>query len=82
MIDGLEHLPNRYLTGEIISELLIESRAKGDQAELEKIRARRAEETKKKEREKERMKEDVKVLQGKLIMLKRFLTENGAISSC
>lgn len=36
MIDGLEHLPNRYLTGEIISELLIESRAKGDQAELEK----------------------------------------------
>lgn len=75
LVAGLEHLPNKDTAGDLMGEMLIMGLARDEEDkermknDLEKKRVAR-------DREKRLLVEDSKILQGKLLMLKRFLIEN------
>ena len=75
LIDGLDALPQRGQIGELMVDLLASTMIKNPES---KIKIERELELKKKkhEAEKEILIEDAKILQGKLLMLKRYLAEN------
>lgn len=81
LIDGLDSLPDRNALGEAMSDMIIGMVA-GDKKEspefLEHQRKRELERMKAK-REKESLKEDIRILQGKLLMFKRFLIQQDAL---
>jgi len=78
IFDGLENLPNKDAAGEIMLGLMTAAICKTDE-EKEKMKRTNAEEKEKKEAEKEMLLEDIKILQAKLIQLKRWMTENNLI---
>lgn len=81
IIDGLDALPDKSLAGEMLGELFTGMLMKdGDpkKDEMDKLRlARQA----KKETEKELLKEEIRILQGKLLTLKRFLMQQNALET-
>lgn len=78
LIDGLDALPERGVAGDMMAEIIMHAFSKNEVDEkkmkLQLDAARRDKESKK-----ESLIEDVKILQGKLIMLKRYLAEQGAL---
>lgn len=75
LIEGLENLPHKHVGAELITDLLIGAVAKTD--EERQVYARKQEiAQQKKAAEKQLLKEDVTILLGKLIQLKRYLIEN------
>lgn len=81
LIDGLEALPNTDMAGEMMVDLIAGIIGEGKK---EDQRAREYEQKKNRERaEKEKikqaLKEDIKILQGKLLMFKRYLIEANAL---
>lgn len=79
MVDGLDCLPNKNMAGEMMGDLLIGLIAKDDDEAQEKFKRERELDRAKRQREKDGMVEDIKILQGKLLMLKRYLIENSAL---
>lgn len=79
IIDGLDALPNTDLAGELMVSLLSGMINKDDPEAQERDKRERANEREKKEIAKAQMREDIKILQGKLLMLKRYLIENNAL---
>lgn len=75
MVQGLEHLPNKDTAGELMGELLFGAIVK-DEEERQKMKMDRDRQRAQQMREKQALVEDSKILQGKLLMLKRFLIEN------
>lgn len=75
LIDGLDALPQRGQIGELMVDLLASTMIKNPES---RIKIERELELKKKKQEsaKEILIEDAKILQGKLLMLKRYLAEN------
>ncbi len=74
LVDGLDALPHAGRTGEVLFDLMSETVLKGIMPEEAK---RKIDQQKKKmEHDKEMLTEDAKILQGKLLMLKRYLMEN------
>lgn len=79
MVEGLEFLLEREATGNMVSDMLTslvsdrtpEARAKNERERRERDRANAG--------KKEQLKEDVRILQGKLLQLKRFLLQQGAL---
>jgi hypothetical protein len=80
IIDGLDELPNRNAIGEMMGDLLLGVVSKDDPEANAKIKLDREERIRKNKKEKELMKEDIKILQGKLLMLKRYLIEQDAFN--
>lgn len=77
LVDGLDELPEKGLAGEMMGEIFMGIMSdKGNPEAVEKMKSEREDRKRKAERAKEQMKEDVKILQGKLLMLKRYLQEN------
>lgn len=76
LVDGLDALPERGLAGEMMGDLIIGMMSKGDKEAQDKVLEEREKRLRKMKGEKELMKENVKILQGKLLMLKRYLQEN------
>ena len=72
IIDGLEELPNKNAIGEMMGDLLL--------GVVSKIKRERDERINLKKKEQLLMKEDIKILQGKLLMLKRYLIEQDAFN--
>lgn len=72
--EGLEMLPEKGLTGEIFSGLLGAVMLDDDAKEAHHLKM----EKRRRDREKEAeiMKEDIRILQGKLLQFKRYLKEN------
>lgn len=77
LVDGLDALPEKGAAGNIMVDLLGMSMLEGEaRAEFEK---KRDEDNKKRDREKQILIENVRILQGKLLMMKRLLIEGGII---
>lgn len=78
LVEGLECLPEKSLAGELMVDILMVGLSK-DPAELEKLKADRQKEKQSKERAKDLLKEEVRILQGKILGLKRALIESGLL---
>jgi chaperonin cofactor prefoldin len=74
LVDGLEALPERGAAGELVGDLLFGMLDKDNPNSEGRSELKKHKEKLKTERE--LLKDDVRVLQGKLIMLKRYLIEN------
>jgi hypothetical protein len=81
LVDGLDTLPNKDFAGDIMEGLMMGMLKKdgGDNTQLSDFEKKRQAEKLKKERDKEMLKEDIKILQGKLLMFKRFLIQQDAL---
>lgn len=80
LVDGLDALPEKGVSGEIFESLMVGLMKKdGDTKELSDFEKKRLAERAKKEREKEALREDIKILQGKLLMFKRYLIQQDAL---
>lgn len=79
LIDGLDALPEKGLAGDIVGELLIGMVCKDDPAAMDKLKWER--ETKRRLAEIKRTQQidEIRILQGKLLMLKRWLLQQGAL---
>lgn len=79
MVEGLDELPNKGIVGDLMGAMLGSMIAKDDESREREIKKREFE-MKKKEEAKAFMKEEIKILQGKLLMLKRYMQENKLLS--
>lgn len=81
LIDALDCLPEKGATGELMSSLFIGmmSKDKIDTPEYKEYERKKEADRKKAEREKENLKEDIRILQGKLLLFKRFLIQQDAL---
>lgn len=80
IIDGLDALPSKDLAGDIMGDLLMGMLSdKTNPESQQKLKMEREQKRSKKVKAKEAMQEDIKILQGKLLMLKRYLLERGAL---
>lgn len=74
LVDALENLPNKNMAGNMMGMLLEGIIPEGEKRD-EAIRMRKEKELRE-EREADLLKENIRVLQGKLIQFKRYLIEN------
>ena len=79
IIEGLDALPEKGAAGEILGSLFECMFLKDNPEAFEKRQLERERKREELDRKKEQQKEDVKVLQGKLLMLKRILLQDGAL---
>lgn len=80
LVEGLEALPERGQAGELVADLIGNMITNGDPEAEEKHKRAREHRKASRENSKKAMLEDVKVLQGKLIMLKRYLVSQNALN--
>ena len=82
LIDGLDALPERGLAGEMVVDLIEgimgEGKPKND-AKIQFDKLKREREKNAKQKEKQMLTEEIKILQGKLLMFKRYLIETDAL---
>lgn len=81
IVAGLDELPNKGFAGLMMGALIKGMISKDDPEARAKFEADQKSEQLKVEREKKALSEDISVLKGKLIMLKRYLSTNGAIKT-
>lgn len=79
MVAGLDELPNKGIVGDMMGAMLGSMLAKDDESREREIKKRELE-MKKKEDANAFLKEEIKILQGKLLMLKRYMQENKLLS--
>lgn len=80
LIQGLENLPNKDMAGEMMVDMLSMAFA-GKDEDFDKNKLAREREERKREsaKAKEALVEDIKILQSKLILLKRYLVQNNLL---
>ena len=78
IVEGLDHLPNKTLPGEMLKDMMSAMLTK-DKESMEKLTHDRERKYKEMENNKRELREDIKILQGKLLMLKRYLMQEGAL---
>lgn len=79
IIDGLDQVPNKNQAGEMLGDLMLGMLTKDDPEVAAKMKAEREDRQRKAKKEKDLMVEEIKILQGKLLMLKRYLAEQDAL---
>lgn len=79
IIDGLDQVPNKNQVGELLGDMMVGMFAKDDPEAMAKFKAEREIKQNLLKREKMLMVEEIKILQGKLLMLKRYLMEQDAL---
>lgn len=80
LVDGLDHLPSKDMAGEMFEGLMMGLLKKdGETHQMSEFEKKRLAEKAKKDRDKEALKEDIKILQGKLLMFKRYLIQQDAL---
>jgi hypothetical protein len=80
LVEGLDSLPEKGIAGELMGDLLHAMLSKDDSEGKSKFQIEREKKQKDKELKQREMKEDIKILQGKLLMLKRYLIHHGALN--
>lgn len=80
LVEGLDSLPGKGMAGELMGGLLEAMLTKDDPESKSKFRIEREKKQKEKEFKQREMKEEIKILQGKLLMLKRYLVQQGALN--
>ncbi len=79
LIDGLEALPHKSEAAEMFGDIFLGLLSKDDDG-IKKIEKERERRKLAKDAEKAMLVEDIKILQGKIVMLKRLLQSDNAIS--
>lgn len=80
LVEGLDTLPEKGLAGEMLTEMFVGMiKKEGESEKLTDFERKRQAEKLQKGREKEALKEDIKILQGKLLMFKRYLIQKDAL---
>lgn len=79
LVDGLDALPEKGLAGEMIGDLFVGMLGKDNEEGMEKLKREREEKRRKQDILKQQQKEEIRILQGKLLMLKRWLLQQGAL---
>ena len=79
MVEGLDSLPEKGMAGELLGDLFGSMLMEEDSEAKIKFENERDKKRKEKEAKQREMREDIKILQGKLLMLKRYLIEEGAL---
>jgi len=77
IVDGLENLPNKHVAGHMMGDMIAEMVSRNGTPT--KFKDLLEEKKKKDENERLLLVEDVKILQGKILMLKRYLKQNNAL---
>lgn len=80
LVDGLDSLPEKGMAGEFVGELFGSMMTKDDPDSRNKLQMEREKRQREREERNKTMKEDIKILQGKLLMLKRYLIQQGALN--
>lgn len=80
LVEGLDSLPEKGMAGELMGDLLGAMLSKDDSEGKNKFQLEREKKQREKEIRQREMKEDIKILQGKLLMLKRYLSQQGALN--
>lgn len=81
LVEALDYLPEKNSTGEMMSSMIV-SMIAGDRKDTPEFKEyQRKEDIKRLQaaKEKEALKEDIRILQGKLLMFKRFLIQQNAL---
>lgn len=78
MVDGLDALPEKGIAGNMMVDILSHSLMK-DPEEREKFERERNKEKAKRDQEKAILIENVRILQGKLLTMKRIMIENNLL---
>lgn len=79
LLKGLEVLPSSDLAGEMMIDLFSMAFAKDDPEAKQKLLEDKENRKRAKEKEKQHLIEEVKILQGKLLLLKRYLIQNNLL---
>lgn len=79
LVEGLDSLPEKGMAGDIMFQLIGGMISKGNEEMESKIMADREKEKAKRELERALQKDDIKILQGKLLSFKRYMIENGLL---
>jgi hypothetical protein len=80
LIEGLDALPERGTIGEFMSDVIMSSLIKDDSEAKNKMEEERNKRKEKQLIEKNIMKENIRILQGKLLMFKRYLQDNNLLN--
>ena len=80
LVEGLDSLPEKGRAGELMGDLLGAMLSNDDSEGKNKFQLEREKKQREKEIRQREMKEDIKILQGKLLMLKRYLSQQGALN--
>lgn len=80
LVDALDFLPEKGATGEIVGDLLMSMVTDNEPGRKEKMEAKMTEIKRKRIAEAAELKEDAKILAGKLLLFKRFLQQEGLLS--
>lgn len=76
IVEGLDSLPEKGVSGDLMMGLIGVMITKDDPESQAKLKKQTDEREAKRKRERDAMIDDIKILQGKLLMLKRYLQEN------
>ena len=79
IVEGLDTLPEKGIAGELMGGLFEAILTKDDPTIKDKWQIEREKRQREREVKNRMLKEDIKILQGKLLMLKRYLIEQGAL---
>lgn len=79
LIDGLDALPEKDLASDMMKDLMVGLLA-NEGAEMKERMQKMEDDRKKDDYIKQMLIEDIRILQGKLLMLKRYLQENNALT--
>lgn len=79
LVDGLDALPEKDTAGELMGAVLEGMLGDKNPEAIERYKRDQLAKRKAKDREKENLKEEIRILQGKLLMFKRWLIQNDAL---
>jgi hypothetical protein len=79
LVDGLDALPEKGLAGDMMGDLIVGMLGRDNEEGMDKIKREREEKRRIQDLAKQAMKEDIRILQGKLLLLKRWLLQAGAL---
>lgn len=79
LVDGLDVLPEKGAAGELMGAMFEGLLGDKNPEAMERYKREQAAKRKEHDRLKESLKEDIRILQGKLLMFKRWLIQNDAL---
>jgi|GraSoiStandDraft_52_1057288.scaffolds.fasta_scaffold1336159_1 hypothetical protein len=80
LVEGLEALSKKDMASELVGDLMVGMFSRGDKSLEQRLAMEKKRQAAVKDAERRTLNEDIKILQGKLILLKRYLLQKGAMA--